>query len=317
MSVPPHDPMWRVLGASVRGAAHLRAQRPNQDALCWLPESGNGPPVLLAVADGHGNARSFRSDRGARLATATTAEVLCAEICSVEAAQLSAVTLSATQLSAVKRCAEERLPRRLAHRWRQAVAEDCRQEPFTDVEWDRLLDREGPAGRKAVEANPTLAYGTTLLAALVTEAYLLYVQLGDGDLLTVAEDGSVARPLPSDQRLLANETTSLCSPNAWRDFQVRFQVLSQPPAGSHPALILLATDGYANAFASEAGFLQVGTDLLAMLRADGPDAIQQSLTAWLTEASQTGSGDDITLGIICRLYAATPSPQPSAAKETA
>jgi serine/threonine protein phosphatase PrpC len=292
---------WRVFGATVRGAAHLRTQLPNQDALCWVPETATGPPLVLAVADGHGSARCFRSDRGARLAIATAAQVLREDFFRVEAANLSAI----------KRLAEERLPQRLVHQWRQAVHEDLRHQPFTELEWARLLDKEGSPGRTAVEANPWLAYGTTLLTTLVTEAFLLYVQLGDGDLLTVAEDGSVARPFPRDRRLLANETTSLCSPDAWREFRVRFHVLSQPPA-----LIVLATDGYANSFSSEAGFLQVGTDLLALLRAEGPDKIRDSLTEWLTEASQTGSGDDITLGILCRLDAIEPFPEPAAAKET-
>jgi hypothetical protein len=41
-----------------------------------------------------------------------------------------------------------------------------------------------------------------------------------------------------------------------------FQVLVETP----PALILLATDGYANSFPDEAGFLKVGSDLLGMIR---------------------------------------------------
>jgi serine/threonine protein phosphatase PrpC len=72
--------------------------------------------------------------------------------------------------------------------------------------------------------------------------------------------------------------------------------LLDPP----PVLILLATDGYANSFVNEAAFLQVGTDILEMIRADGLEAVQESLETWLSEASQAGSGDDITLGILCR-----------------
>ena len=55
-----------MLAASVTGAAHLRAGRPNQDAAdCW--ESGDRT-VVLAVADGHGGEAYARSDRGARFA---------------------------------------------------------------------------------------------------------------------------------------------------------------------------------------------------------------------------------------------------------
>ena len=103
----------------------------------------------------------------------------------------------------------------------------------------------------------------------MAEEFILYLQLGDGDILVVAENGEVSRPLERDARLLADQTTSLCSPDAWRDFRVRFQALVDPP----PALILLATDGYSNSFVSEAAFLQVGPDVLEMIRGGGLAAV--------------------------------------------
>jgi hypothetical protein len=123
------------------------------------------------------------------------------------------------------------------------------------------------------------------------------LQLGDGDILVVSETGEVIRPLPGDERLFANETTSLCSHNAWCDFRVSFQPLLSRP----PALILLATDGYANSFHNEVGFLKVGPDILEKIRSGGLDVVNEGLETWLSETSQLGSGDDITLGIICRM----------------
>ncbi|HKQ51090.1 MAG TPA: protein phosphatase 2C domain-containing protein, partial [Pyrinomonadaceae bacterium] len=140
-----------------------------------------------------------------------------------------------------------------------------------------------------------LAYGTTVLGAAVAADFILYLQLGDGEILTVSRDGEVTRPLPKDERLFANETTSLCSPEAWRDFRVCFQVLSNAP----PSLILLSTDGYANSFHDEAGFLKVGSDILLMIRADGLGTVEDHLASWLTESTYAGSGDDVTLGLIC------------------
>ena len=75
---------------------------------------------------------------------------------------------------------------------------------------------------------------------------------------------------------------------------MKFQAL----AGAPPALILAATDGYANSFRDEAGFQQVARDLWAMLRDEGVEAVQSNLKDWLNEASQQGSGDDITVGIV-------------------
>lgn len=283
-------PEWRVIGESVRGASHARANLPNQDAIRWAPESGVGLPLILAVSDGHGSAKSFRSDVGARLAVETTTEVI---------RDLLNGQPDLANLSAIKRTAEERLPQELARRWNEAVETHLRHNPFSPDKLSALEEKDGAAARQAVETNPLLAYGATILAVLVAESFIIYLQLGDGDILAVSETGEVARPLPKDERLFANETTSLCSRNAWRDFCVSFQALSDLP----PALILLATDGYANSFRDEEGFLKVGADIWEMISSDGLDKVNDNLEDWLTEASQAGSGDDITLGIACRMDA--------------
>jgi hypothetical protein len=273
-------PRWRAIGKSRRGATHQRTGLPNQDAL-WLPEATLEWPLILAVADGHGSSKSFRSDRGAQLAV-VTAQTVCRHV--------PGNPQELTQLSAVKRWAEDRLSHEMVRCWREAVNEDIAAHLFTADETD--------LGGSADQANlhPYLAYGATLLVVVVTAAFILYWQLGDGDILTVADDGKVSRPLPRDERLFANETTSLCAEQAWRDVRTAFQVL----AGTPPALILAASDGYANSYGDEAGFLQVGRDLLTLIRENGLEYVDANLATWLDEVSRQGSGDDVTLGILCR-----------------
>ena len=288
-----HEPRWRVTGQSVRGASHVRTGLPNQDAIRWLPESGTGLPLVLAVSDGHGSAKCFRSSVGAGFAVKIATKVIQEFLESLPEPTGS----SAVNLSAIKRWAEDNLLREIVRRWREAVADHILAHHLTDAEREHLDAKVNVSRRRQVVLEPILAYGATLLTVLVAESFILYLQLGDGDILTVSETGEVSRPpLPADERLFANETTSLCSREAWREFRTHFQVLS----GSPPALILVSTDGYANSFRDEAGFLQVGADILEMISSDGLDAVYEGLETWLTEASQDGSGDDITLGIICR-----------------
>jgi hypothetical protein len=269
----------------------VRSGLPNQDAIRWSPESGAGLPLVLAVSDGHGSAKCFRSDAGSRLAVATAAEVIQEFLDSLS---------TPTSPSAIKRWAEENLPREIARRWREGVADHVSDNPLTNEELDRLETREDAEKRRQIALEPVLAYGATLLTVVVTGSFILYLQLGDGDILTVSEAGEVSKaPLPTDERLFANETTSLCTRDAWREFRTHFQVIS----GALPVLILVSSDGYGNSFRDEAGFLQVGADFLEMIRADGLEAVSQGLETWLTEASQQGSGDDVTLGIICRMDA--------------
>ena len=184
-------------------------------------------------------------------------------------------------------------------RWREAVEADLKAQPLTGEELETVEKKDSPRGRKLVEENPLLAYGATSLTVAVAESFVLYIQLGDGEILSVSEAGEVARTMPEDERLFANETTSLCTPDAEKNFRVRVQQLNDGP----PALILLSTDGYVNSFSDSAGFLKVGSDLLEMLRTDGFDPINASLKGWLEEATHSGSGDDCTLGLICRMNA--------------
>lgn len=268
---------WQVVGQSVRGATHERNGLPNQDAIQWLPSSGRGSSVVLAVADGHGSARYPRSHTGANIAV-DIATRLIDEFLSSQA--------DADNVSLIKDATEEWLPRTLVRNWTVAVAENLKADPLS-------ADESTSVGH----ADESIAYGATLLAAAVTERFAIYLQLGDGDILTVSDRGVVSRPLSKDERLLGNETTSLCAPEAWRDFRAGFQLLRQ----SHPALILLSTDGYPNSFRDESGFFQVGSDLLNTIQQHGLAQVQDSLAGWLSDSTRAGSGDDITLGIMCSI----------------
>lgn len=278
---------WRVVGASVQGAAHVRAGLPNQDAFIqWLPATDSGPPALAAVSDGHGGPTHFRSGDGARLAVETAAQVL--------RDFLSAIPgrMTAKELDSVARM----LPRKISEAWRVKVTLDATQNPFTEEELAKLTQMAGAEARPLVDHHHVLAYGATLLAVLVADAFVLYLQLGDGDILTVDENGLTSRPFPPDSRLIANQTTSLCQPEAWTDFRLLVDV--NPPR--LPSLILLSTDGYANAFRSDDDFLQIGRDYLEIVRGADLTQLSAQLKEFLADASRNGSGDDVTLALLQR-----------------
>ena len=44
----------------------------------------------------------------------------------------------------------------------------------------------------------------------------------------------------------------------------------------------------------------MGSDLLRLIKLKGLDYIKANLTSWLNAASSGGSGDDVTLGLLCR-----------------
>jgi serine/threonine protein phosphatase PrpC len=281
---------WRVIGETVPGASHLRAGVPNQDALLQVRASSVHLPIILSISDGHGSNKCFRSDRGSLFAV------------HLASALLNKTLIGARSVSDIEKPGKDAqfsLPDEVVRRWRKVVEADLRQDPFQEVELARLVEKDGERARELVEANPYHAYGATLLVVALTPSFIIYMQLGDGEILTVSDTGEVTQPLSDDARLLANETTSLCLEGAADDFRFHLQPLAEPL----PALILLTTDGYANSFTTTEGFHKVGSDLLEMMRSDGFDSVNRSVKGWLEEATASGSGDDCTLAVIVRMEA--------------
>lgn len=274
--------LWHAIGATQRGSSHERSGAPNQDA--YQLSSDTPASLLIAVvSDGHGSPKSFRSHLGSKLAVKTASQILSSTAARITAEQSDVVI--ETEL-------REHLPRDLHKAWVAAVESDIDREPFTDDEMQVLAAKQGTKAADAVRHEKRIAYGATLLAVVAAPRFLLYVQLGDGDILLVRE-GAIHRAFPKDPRLMANETTSLCTPEAWNDVVISYVPLA-PDKETVPDLILLATDGYGNSYADDADFHRVATDLLTRITARGLEAVQAKLPDWLDATSRGGSGDDIT-----------------------
>jgi serine/threonine protein phosphatase PrpC len=276
---------WKVAHACVRGSSHRRAGLPNQDAAqCTVTPGGQGTVAVAVVADGHGSPRHFRSQIGSSLAVSTATSTL--------QVFLRESVANNGQVPFVPEQVHE-LERKIVSVWLSAVHSDLENTPFTEAELVALEKEDGPVGRAEVESSPELAYGATLLAAAATDKFVLYLQLGDGEILSVDAKGTTVRPLPPDDRLIGNQTTSLCQADAWKDFRSAWVT-----NGDLPAMVLLSTDGYANSFRSDDDFLKIGQDYLEIVRQQGITSLAEELPAILTEATQQGSGDDITLAIM-------------------
>jgi protein phosphatase 2C-like protein len=303
-SPPPGSVPWQVIGHTVRGASHVRRETENQDCIRWKSERGR---VILALADGHGSAKSFRSAIGSAFAVAVSIE-FASELLQAAPVETAGQHEDSRFLSLVKDRLETDIPRRIVHKWSERVDQHLARNPFTEQELAALVEQDGQKSKQLIEKNGRLAYGSTLVTAIAMESFAVFWQIGDGDVLTVSVTGEVIRPVPTDARLIANETTSLCSHDAPRMF--RYAILGTPAP-----MIMLSTDGFANSFLDDEGFFKFGTDVSAIIVAEGLEKVKASLPDWLTEITARGSGDDISLGIICRpslLTPAAPDPAPAA-----
>jgi len=279
-------PIWRAIGKTVRGASHILTNLPNQDAIGWKIGSPEGVPLIMSISDGHGSERYFRSNRGSRFAVDATIQVL---------DNFLKTLPDSKDLAQVGQLAEELIPEAILKAWENLVQLDLTYQPFADEEFARLIEKRGRDAREKAEQNPLVAYGATVLGVAATTNFIIYLQLGDGDILCVDPSGKTTRPYPRDERLVGNETTSLCTLNP-TDFRLRVA----PVSHNEPALIILASDGYCNSYPDEEKFLRTGITFLRAIRTEGMDAVNATLDRTLEYTSSHGSGDDISMGILKR-----------------
>lgn len=269
-------PGWRVFTAVVRGATHEIAGRPLQDAAGFTAAPPGGAQWLaLAVADGHGGHPHFRSARGSELA------IEAALGRAAEHGPRFSVTGTAAE---VYHAARESLIPELISRWQQAVAGDLADSPLAADE-QRMLAAD----------DPVIAYGSTLLLAVLAAPWLVLCQIGDGDMVMVGADGVASVPVPHDPRLDGHSTTSLCQFDAADAFRIAVVNLPASPA----AALLLATDGFGNAQSADPWYQVVGGDLLRLAAEHGSDWIGKQLPVWAARcASAEGSADDTALALL-------------------
>jgi hypothetical protein len=268
---------WTALEGSVRGAAHEQTQLPNQDSVATRVLDG-GRVVIAALADGHGGERYVRSDAGSRLAVEAACDVLVAWL-----SDMTASGFNRRRTAALGQELRNEIVPAMVDEWRRRVSADLASRPFTDEEQSRTT--------ASLEADPVIAYGATLLVAVVADRVIALAQLGDGDIL-VMQRADVLLPIEPDARLVASQTTSLCLETATDDF--RCAVLADVEGVE---LVLLSSDGYANSFADDDWERTVGRDLAQRVHEMGVSGVQRELPDWLA-ASAAASGDDTSVVMI-------------------
>ncbi len=273
-TTPVRPEGWRILTATERGAAHHAVGLPNQDAVEACEIDGRG--VAVAVADGHGHSRHFRSARGARLAVTAACQAV-----REQTSWLGGLTAAGQIETGISQV----LVPAIVDRWRAAVRADIAGQPLTPAE--EALAWPGD--------DLVIAYGTTLLLAVVWGTWLLLAQIGDGDILGIHPNGSALLPVPGDPLLDGHYTTSLCSPWAGESFRAAVVDLSRTDLCG----VMLATDGFGNAQAADGWEDAASADLAVLISGHGPEWLAGQLPVWAERcASADGSADDTTIALL-------------------
>ena len=120
-------PKISVGACCVRGASHIQKNTPCQDSAGFI-KSPDGKSIGIAVSDGHGYVRHFRSQKGSEFAKEIALSVI------EEVVQVWPVEMSRKQLEGNIKQVEKAV----LSRWLQKVKEDVDSNPFTEEELQKF-----------------------------------------------------------------------------------------------------------------------------------------------------------------------------------
>jgi hypothetical protein len=275
---------WRVAEIVIDGIARVRTGM-SQRHMTHVSVTGDDQvPAFLLLACGRREA--LRSDVGAAFGL----EVALRELRHLAQGD------EQQNLSQLKRMVEERLPRVIHRAWREAAEQHLARHPWGSWEL-QSLEHLGSDTQNQVLQSPLLAYDTSLLGAMVTRQFLIFLQIGAGDLLTIDSLGRPQQPLSDGMAEGSASEVMLAAPNAWHAIQVRlYPIVDSEP----PALILATTRDFPESFRTLGDYYKAVSEYLHILRTRGSDAFTQRIAQDMAAASRYGRGDDISLGLISR-----------------
>ena len=263
----------------VKGATHVRNQMPCQDNKKIVEISDK--IAIVAVADGHGRAKCPRSDRGSMIAVNSFYKVMKSYLKAYGEEQEGASNL----LTFLNREGDMRFAQDVCEEWQARV-----KQSFYKNKVDGMTDADGHIKWSSVFS----LYGTTLLGMLITDSFVFSFQIGDGDISIVTKDE--VEPLVEPEKFLGTETHSLARTDAWR--KAVSSVHRREMEREESYMYILSTDGFANSYTSDAEYQKTCRDYLQMIQEYGAGTVQLNLKNWLTETSELGCGDDITVVMI-------------------
>ena len=263
----------------VKGATHVRNQMPCQDNKKIIKISDE--ITIIALADGHGSSKCPRSDRGSMIAVNSFYHIM-KKYLEIYGEDEEDITHLMTFLN---REGDVRFAQDVCEEWQARV-----KQSFYKNKVEGMTNEDGSIKWPSVFS----LYGTTLLGMLITDSFVFSFQIGDGDISAVTKDE--VEPLVEPEKFLGTETHSLSKPDAWRKAVTSVHRLEAESRESY--MYILSTDGFANSYTSDKEYQKTCRDYLQMIRKYGIDVVQKNLKKGLTETSELGCGDDITVVMV-------------------
>ena len=293
-----------AIQSSCTGESHIAAGKPRQD--CSLAESTDFITIGV-VCDGHGGDRYFRSEVGARAASAAARK--CAEEFVRNADESLFRDAPFTQLGTAAAEAEKKKSGRSDVRdalfrqlfasiifdWREHVVSHAKANPVSDKERGKVPQEhieafektDGDGNRTGIEKT----YGCTLICFVQTKSYWFAFHIGDGKCISFSADKdshiSWEEPVPEDRECFLNTTPSICDANAINEFRYCYGGRS-----TFPLAVFLGSDGIDDSFGEDSNLANFYVQILKKIVRSSPDEAKSELDSTLPELSVHGSKDD-------------------------
>jgi len=290
---------YQAFAVTARGSSHIKHGKDCQDYSLKLPLGKvTNSKTFVAIADGHGDDNCFRSNRGARFACD------CASRGIVDFENEIKLTQKNTDENNEQKLLDENAKYLIKHiikKWQIKVQEDY-EEGINENQKNNFTEQELALAtekyRKKYEVGKSLnrAYGTTLIAAMVTERYWLGIHIGDGRFTVLYENGEFDQPVPWDEKCFLNLVTSICDDDAAERARSYFSLIT--PEKPPPVAVFLCSDGVDDNYPveeNEKHLYKLYSIIVLAFAEDGFDSTCKQLEDLVEKFATEGKGDDTSI----------------------
>ena len=270
------------------GESHIAAGKPRQDR---SRAESTELFTIGVVCDGHGGERYFRSDLGARAASAAARK--CAEEFVRNAdeslfrdAPFTQLGTAAAEAEKKKSCVSDvrdalfrQLFASIIYDWRENVVSHAKANPVSDKERAKVpqehIDAFEKTGGDGIRTGIEKTYGCTLICFVQTKSYWFAFHIGDGKCISFSDkDGHInwMEPVPEDKECFLNTTTSICDANAINEFRYCYG-----GRNTFPLAVFLASDGIDDSFGEDSNLANFYVQILKKIVRSSPDEVKSEL----------------------------------------
>jgi hypothetical protein len=271
----PTAKTWGCFNVSRKGYSHIKSKVECQDASASYLGNGKG---YVAVADGHGAARYFRSSLGSKFAIEAFQN-----ICKALNKRKGHLTID-----------EDSIKRAFISQWDRLVEKHFSHHHFSEKELGRLT--EGKDRQRVTECF-YYAYGTNFHGFAFGDGYCFALSIGDGGLAIIKNDGTFENPFEEfDDENVANYTCSLCDEESAT--YLHFKTFDMQSID----VVALATDGTMNPFRTFSNYAIAMVTPFQNVSKDKYPCLRHDCRLFVSElADKKGLGDDCSLAVLNRI----------------